>query len=306
MKLTVWLLRHAQTALGALGTVTRNPVSSWLTIGVIGIALALPAALNLLVQQGRLLAGDVEASRDFAVYLTPGTGLDRARALRDELRGRPGVAEVRLITADEAAAELRREPGFAGALDALGDNPLPHTLVVRPDAAAEATAVAGLAAGIRASAGVDAVRLDTDWLERLTAILAFVRRVVLVAGGLLALTVLFVVGNTIRLDIQNRAAEIEVAKLLGATDAFVRRPFLYLGFWYGLAGGLLALLLLGLTLLALSGPAGRLLALYGAGTPFVGADFATGAGVLLGGTLAGWLGAWIAVGRHIADIEPTV
>lgn len=302
----VWLLRHLQTALGALGTLTRNPLSSLLTIGVIGIALALPAALNLLVQQGRLLAGDVESSRDFTVYLAPGTPAERTRALRDELRARGDIAGVRLITAAEAAAELRREPGLAEALAALAENPLPDTLVVRPAADATTDAVADLAAELRRSPGVDQVRLDADWLERLAAILALVRRVVLLAGGLLGLTVLFVVGNTIRLDIRTRAAEIEVAKLLGATDAFVRRPFLYLGFWYGLAGGVLALGLLGLAVLALAGPVTRLLALYGGGVPFVGADLATAAGVLGGGILAGWAGAWLAVARHIADIEPQV
>jgi cell division transport system permease protein len=153
---------------------------------------------------------------------------------------------------------------------------------------------------------VDQVRVDAGWIERLTAILGFVRRMVVVAAVLLGCTVLFVVGNTIRLDIRSRAQEIEVAKLLGATDAFVRRPFLYLGFWYGLAGGLLALLLLGVTLLALRSPARELLALYGGATAFVGVDGSTVAGVLLGGIIAGWAGAWIAVGRHIADIEPQV
>lgn len=306
MSVKVWLLRHAQNAVGALGTLTRNPVASALTIGVIGIALALPAALNLLVQQGRLLAGDVEATRDFSVYLEPGASLDRARSLRDELRATAGVASVRLITADEALATLRAEPGFAAAVDRLAANPLPHTLVVRPEAATADPAVGQLAARLREAPGVDQVRLDADWLERLTAILAFIRRSVWIAGVLLGCTVLFVVGNTIRLDIQGRAQEIEVAKLLGATDAFVRRPFLYLGLWYGLTGGLLALLLLALTWLALAGPAARLLALYGGGAPVVGLDVATAAGVLLGGIVAGWGGAWLAVGRHIADIEPKV
>jgi cell division transport system permease protein len=304
--LRVWFLRHLQTALGALGTVTRNPVASTLTIGVIGIALALPAALNLLVQQGRLLAGDVDATRDFSVYLLPGTAEARARELADGIRDRAGIASVRLITADQALARLRSEPGFAEAVDRLASNPLPHTLVVRPAAEVTRSKVEQLADDLTDLKEVDQVRVDSGWIERLTAILGFVRRMVLVAAVLLGCTVLFVVGNTIRLDIRSRAQEIEVAKLLGATDAFVRRPFLYLGFWYGLAGGLLALLLLGLTLLALRGPARELLALYGGATAFVGVDGGTAAGVLLGGIIAGWAGAWIAVGRHIADIEPQV
>jgi cell division transport system permease protein len=306
MSVGSWLARHAQNAVGSLGTLTRNPVASALTIAVIGIALALPAALNVIVRQGRLLTGDVEATRDFSVYLAPGTGVERAGELARAVRSRPGVADVRLVTADEAAAELRAEPGFAEALATLATNPLPHTLVVRPAPDATAADVEALAAGLGREPGVDLVRVDTGWLERLATILDLVRRVVLAAGALLGLTVLFVVGNTIRLDIQNRAQEIEVAKLLGATDAFVRRPFLYLGFWYGLAGGVLALLLLGVTLAALAGPVARLLALYGASAGLGGIGLETAAGVLLGGIAAGWGGAWLAVGRHIAAIQPKV
>lgn len=306
MRLASWLTRHAQTAVGGLGTISRNPGASALTIAVIGIALALPAALNLLVQQGRLLAGDVEATRDFSVYLSPAVAVEQAMALRETVQGRPGVAAVRLVTADDAAAELRQEPGFAEALATLASNPLPHTLVVRPAPDATPEAVELLAAGLRREPGVDLVRIDTGWIERLTAILDLVRRIVLVAGALLGMTVLFVVGNTIRLDIQNRAQEIEVAKLLGATDGFVRRPFLYLGFWYGLAGALLALLLLGLTLAAIAGPVARLLDLYGAGARLGWPGLDTVAGVLLGGILAGWGGAWLAVGRHISAIQPKI
>jgi cell division transport system permease protein len=178
--------------------------------------------------------------------------------------------------------------------------------VVRPAPDATPDTVATLAAGLGREPGVDLVRVDTGWIERLTAIVDLVRRIVLVAGALLGLTVLFVVGNTIRLDIQNRAQEIEVAKLLGATDGFVRRPFLYLGFWYGLAGALLALLLLALTLVAIAGPVGRLLDLYGAGTRLGGPGLDTVVGVLLSGSLAGWGGAWLAVGRHLSAIQPKV
>lgn len=304
MRPGAWLVRHAQNALGSLGTLSRNPVASTLTIAVIGIALALPAALNLLVARGQLLTGDVEATRDFSVYLAPGIDVARAEALATTLRQRDGIAGVRVITAEEAAAALRAEPGFAEALATLSTNPLPQTLVVRPVPAATAAEVEALAAALRGEAGVDLVRVDTGWLERLTAILDLVRRVVLAAGVLLGLTVLFVVGNTIRLDIQHRAQEIEVAKLLGATDGFVRRPFLYLGFWYGLAGGLVALLLMGITLAAVAGPVARLLALYGADARLGGLDARTVAGVLLSGVAAGWGGAWLAVGRHISAIQP--
>ena len=229
MSLSNWLTRHAQSAIGALGTLSRNPVATTLTVTVIGIALALPAALGVLVQSGRSLAGGFAEVRDFSVYLAPGVGLDRAEVLARELRTKAGVEGVRLIPADMAVAELGKDPGFAGALAALESNPLPHTLVVRPLATTDSETLKQLAAEVGKAPDVDLVKVDLQWVERLNAVLDFLRRLGLITGGLLIATVVIVVGNTIRLDIQNRSAEIEVAKLLGATDAFVRRPFLYLG-----------------------------------------------------------------------------
>jgi len=301
-----WLTRHAQNALGALGALTRNPVGTMLTVTVIGIALALPAAVGVLVQSGRSLAGGWADVRDFSVYLAPGVGLDRAETLARELRNKSGVESVRVIAADAAVAELSRDPGFAGALAALESNPLPHTLVVRPLAATDRAALEQLAAEVGKVPDVDLVKVDLQWVERLNAALDFLRRLGLITGALLIATVVIVVGNTIRLDIQNRSAEIEVAKLLGATDAFVRRPFLYLGLWYGILGGLVAMLILLVGLWALGGPVSRLAGLYGSSFELGGASAGTLLAVLAGGVLAGWGGAWTAVSRHLAAIQPQV
>jgi cell division transport system permease protein len=306
MSLGVWVTRHAQNAIGALGTLSRNPVATALTVTVIGIALALPAALGVLVQSGRSLAGGWADVRDFSVYLVPGVALDRAESLAGQLRSYPGVASVRLIPADAAAAELGKDPGFAGAMAALESNPLPHTLVVRPRKAVDDAALEALGAEVRKAPGVDLVKLDLKWVERLNAVLDFLRRLGLMIGGLLIAAVVIVVGNTIRLDIQNRSAEIEVAKLLGATDAFVRRPFLYLGLWYGVLGGLVAVLILLAGLWALGGPVTRLAGLYGSSFELGGASSSSVVAVLAGGILAGWGGAWMAVSRHLAAIQPKV
>jgi cell division transport system permease protein len=238
--------------------------------------------------------------------MAPGVGLDRAEALAGELRGTTGVETVRLIPADAAVAELSRDPGFAGALAALGSNPLPHTLVVRPLAATDRAALEQLAAEVGKAPGVDLVKVDLQWVERLNAVLDFLRRLGLITGGLLIATVVIVVGNTIRLDIQNRSAEIEVAKLLGATDAFVRRPFLYLGLWYGVLGGLTATLILLAGLWALGGPLSQLAGLYGSSFELGGTGAGSLLAVLAGGILAGWGGAWTAVSRHLAAIQPKV
>jgi len=301
-----WLTRHAQSALGALGALTRQPVGTALTVTVIGIALALPAALGVLVQSGRSLAGSWDDVRDFPVYLVPGTPFERAEALATEWRARADVAAVRLIPADEAARALGRDPGFAEAMTALPDNPLPHTLVVRPVDTLDRGRLEALGTELRGAPGVDLVELDLKWVQRLNALLDFLRRLGWLVGSLLVATVVIVVGNTIRLDIQNRSDEIEVTKLLGATDAFVRRPFLYLGLWYGALGGFLALLILVLGLWALGGPVRELAGLYGSSFALGGASPGSAFAVWAGGLLAGWGGAFLAVSRHLAAIQPRV
>ena len=300
------LTRHVQNALAALGQLSRQPVATLLTVGVIAIALALPASLQLLVQGGQRMAGSWADIRDFSVYLKPGTSLGVARDLARTLAEHKGVQETRVIEVDAALAEFGRDPAFGDALKALRQNPLPHTLVVRPDPEAAPAELDALKAELGARPEVDLVQLDTQWLARLAAILDVLRRGIWIAAVLLVAAVVFIVGNTIRLDIQNRRQEIEVSKLLGATDAFVRRPFLYIGFWYGALGGALALLLVVAGLLLLRGPLARLLQLYGTDFSGFGVTPGTALAVLGAGLVCGCAGAWLAVGRHLSAIEPRV
>jgi cell division transport system permease protein len=298
--------RHLQNALGALGQLSRQPIATAFTVAVIGIALALPASLHILVQAGQRLAGDWENIRDFSVYLKPGIELPVARELATSLEGRTGIIHVKLIPADEALADFQRDPAFGQALKVLKANPLPHTIVIRPAASAAPGQLDAIKSELSARAEVDMVQLDTQWLARLAAILDVVRRTVWIAAVLLVGAVVVIVGNTIRLDIQNRRQEIEVSKLLGATDAFVRRPFLYLGFWFGTLGGLVALLVVTAALLILSGPLNRVLSLYGSGFRGFGLPPATMGLVLSAGVIAGLAGAWAAVARQLSAIEPQV
>ncbi|MFQ5633734.1 MAG: permease-like cell division protein FtsX [Gammaproteobacteria bacterium] len=301
-----YFIRHAQNCVGALGEMSRRPLASSLTIIVIGISLAMPAALNVLVQNGRTIAGGLDGIRDFSVYLTPGTPSEQAARLRNQLDESSLVGTARLISAEDALIEFRDDPGFGGVLAALESNPLPHTIVVRPTEDATPKDLQELERSLTRRTDVDLVKLDTDWVRRLNAMLDLARRGVLIAATLLVGAVIVIIGNTIRLDIQNRRAQIEVAKLLGASDGFVRRPFLYTGFWYGLLGGCFALLLLGVSLWLLSGPIERLSELYGGAFRPSGADRNTLLSILLGGLLAGLGGAWSAVARHLAAIQPRV
>jgi len=305
-KLNTYFRMHAQNCIGALGAMTRQPLASSLTIAVIGIALAMPSALNVIVQNGRAVAGGWDNIRDFSVYLKPNTPVERARELRDQLDASPVVESARMITADDALLEFQDDPEFGELLTTLESNPLPHTIVVRPTEDVRPPDLQELASALARRSDVDLVKLDTDWVRRLNAMLDLVRRGVWIAGSMLLVAVIVIIGNTIRLDIQNRRAEIEVTKLLGGSDGFVRRPFLYTGFWYGLLGSCFALFLLAISLWLLSGPIERLAALYGSSFRPLGMDGGTVLAILGGGLLAGLGGAWSAVARHLAAIQPRV
>jgi cell division transport system permease protein len=206
----------------------------------------------------RVATGNWNEAFDLSVYMDKKAGAARVQSLAKQLRQRDDVGAVRVITADQALAEFRESSGFGKALDALTDNPLPDTLVVTPSLVAstpQGTDV--LKNAIAAMADVQAVQLDTEWVKRLHAMLDVLRRVVWLTGGLLGAGVVLIVGNTIRLDILNRRTEIEVMKLVGATDGFARRPFLYSGIWYGLGGGLMALILVAIAVAVLAKARGR-------------------------------------------------
>ena len=300
-----FLARHARLFIGSIGRLVRHPLATLMTVAVIAIALALPAALQLFVNNGRSLSGHWDDAIEISVYLEREVTAAQAEELARSLRGDEAISDVALITADTALEEFREHSGFGEALEALPDNPLPHLLVLLPAPGhSSADDIARLAERLQAELPADLVQVDTEWVGRFHAMLEIIRRAVALAAGLLAIGVVIIVGNTIRLDIQNRRDEIEVAKLIGATDGFIRGPFLYTGFWYGLLGGLLAFGLVALALLALEGPVRRLAGLYASGFRLEGLG-ATGAVALsLGGAALGWLGSWVSATRNMRRIEP--
>jgi cell division transport system permease protein len=300
-----WLERHTQTLVGSLGRLWTQPFATLLTILVIGIALALPACLHVLVQNVRAASGGWGNALDISVYMKTDATLEQAKQAQQRIEQRRDVEEVTLVEADAALAEFRKSSGFGEALDALKDNPLPHALVVRPaEEFRDPATVDGLTAELRKIDGVDIVQLDTAWVSRFNAILDVVRRVVLLAAGLFALGILVIVGNTIRLDIENRRDEIEVTKLVGGSDGFVRRPFLYNGVWYGLGGGLVAWLTVTVVIALLGEPVQRIAGLYGSSFQLHGLGLEGSAVLLAGGVVLGWLGSFIAATKEIRGIEP--
>ena len=305
-RLRSYFLRHAQNFFGALGGILKAPVGNFMTVAVIGIALALPAGLHVLVANGKALSGRWDSAVDVSVYLRDDVDIEAARKLARKIEAREDVATVDVISAESALEEFRQLSGFGPALDALTENPLPVVLVVSPDQEHRNTAaITSLGVALDALGETDIVQMDTEWVSRFHAILDIIRRAVLLAAAVLALGVIIIVGNTIRLDIQNRRDEIEVTKLVGASDAFIRRPFLYSGLWYGLLGGVFAVALVMVGLWLLSEPVGRVARLYGSQFRLIGLTVAETAGVAAGGALLGWLGSWLAASRHMRRIEPT-
>ena len=301
-----YFARHAQTLVGSLGRMVNQPFATLMTMGVIAMALALPLLLNLFLTNVHTATGNWSDAFDLSVYMDKKASANRVASVAKQVRQRGDVAAVRVITAEQALAEFRRESGFGEALDALNDNPLPDTLVVTPTLAASTPhGTNALKEAISAMADVHTVQLDTEWVKRLHAILDILRRVVLLTGGLLGAGVVIIVGNTIRLDILNRRAEIEVMKLVGASDGFARRPFLYSGVWYGLGGGLLALILVFVAAAVLAKPVDALARLYGSQFHLQGVQWKTA--ILVLGLAVGlaWSGSWLAATRHIRALDPT-
>ncbi len=275
-RVNAYFTHHLWVLVSSLGALWRTPLATLMTAAVIGIALALPTGLHVLLQNVQQLSMGWEGTAQMSLFLKPGVPEKRIQSLADKLRGWDGVAEVQYISREQALAEFRELSGFGGALDSLDENPLPAVLVLRPTAEATEPAQMELLLGkVQKLEPVDLAQLDMEWVRRLSGIIEVGKRGVLLLGSLLALAILLVVGNTIRLTILSRRQEIIVTKLIGATNTFIRRPFLYTGFWYGLMGAVLAWLLVAILLGLLSDPVSRLSFLYSSEFSLDGLDVET-------------------------------
>jgi cell division transport system permease protein len=297
--------RHLQAFLGSLGRLARNPLGTFLTLIVIALALALPLGLELLVANARIATGGFANAVDLSVYFKTDVPLAKAEQLAQSARARAGIARVELISSDAALAEFRAYSGFGAALGALTANPLPHVLHVHPAEDAEsAESLEALRRYFASWPEVDLVQIDAQWVTRFNAILEVLRRLLIIAAAILGAGVIAVIGNTIRLEILNRRGEIEVTKIVGGSNGFVRRPFLYAGILYGFGGALLAWAIAASAVAVLAAPVAALARTYGSRYALVGPT-AQELGILIaGGIILGWLGAWLSAARHLRSIEP--
>lgn len=304
-RLQAFLLHNAQVMIASLGRLYRTPVSTLMTASVIGIALALPAGLLVLLDNLQRVSTGWDGSATISVFLQQSVNAAAAEKLGQEFLSWPEIRDVRVIQRDAALEEFRARSGFDIALDALEENPLPAVLVIQPgDAHTEAGTARLLLDKLQMRSEVDMAQLDLQWVKRFTALMQLGKRGVLIVGALLGLAVLLIVGNTIRLDIQNRKAEIVVTKLIGGTDAFIRRPFLHTGLWYGLLGAVLAWLLVELSFWLVETPVATLAGLYDSLFLLQTLTINQFANLLVMGGTLGLAGSWLAVGRHLGTIEP--
>ncbi len=304
-RLKVYLLTHLHVIVFSLGRMARNPLSSIMTTGVIAISIALPTGLYTSLDNLREVSGNWERAAQLSLFLKNDVSDEQARHLADNIRARPDVEKVELILKDQALEEFRRTSGFGDALNALQENPLPSVISVHPKNGISQASIRLQAETLGNIDDVEMSQLDMEWLERLFAMMDIVQRVIIIITILLALGVLLAIGNTIRLDIENRRDEIIVSKLIGATNSFIRRPFLYSGIWFGLLGGGVAWLTVAVGMNVLNPTVQHLTHLYQSGYQLQGLGFSGGMTLLAFSALLGWLGSWLAVGRHLRAIEPS-
>jgi cell division transport system permease protein len=303
--ITSYGARHVQAFLGALGRLARNPFATLLTLIVIALALVLPLGLEIFVTNVRIATGGFANAVDLSVYFKTDVALARAEQLAKSAREHAGIAQIDVISADAALAQFRAYSGFGAALGVLSMNPLPHVLHVHPRSDAESAAsLEALRRFFTAWPEVDLVQIDAQWVTRFNAILEVLRRLLIIAAAILGAGVIAVIGNTIRLEIQNRRGEIEVIKIVGGSNGFVRRPFLYAGILYGLGGALLAWAIAAGAIGVLADPVATLARTYGSRYVLVGPSAQELLILVAGGVILGWLGAWLSATRHLRSIEP--
>ncbi|HET9031639.1 MAG TPA: permease-like cell division protein FtsX [Dokdonella sp.] len=300
---SAWTRQHRQSFQASLRRLLIRPWSTALTVLVMGIALALPLLLFVMLDNARSLSGGLREARDFTVFLKTSQSIEAAQKFSEELGKRADVAATSLRTPEQGLTEFRQLSGFSEALDVLEDNPLPSVIVVTPQRL-ESTLEPPLLAELRSDPRVDMVQYDAEWRKRLSAILGFGERAMLSLTVLLGLATLLVVGNTVRMDIQTRGEEIAVVQLMGASDGFVRRPFLYAGLWYGVLGGILAVLAVGIVELVVRAPLLDLMASYQNRFSLHGFGWCVAMMVISASALLGWLGAWIVSTRHLFAGRP--
>ncbi len=304
-KFDAWSAHHSNSAVESLLRMFETPLQSLMTWLVIAIAIALPAALFVVFSNLQQIGQTWQDSSQVSVFLKKNVNATQAQDLRGQLAQRPDILQASYISPEQALAEFKQGSGLGELAGHLDENPLPGVILITPKMTDNTPAsLADLQQALTANPLVADVRLDMQWVKRLNQFIALAERFVTALAGLLALGVLLVIGNTIRMAIENRRDEILVVKLVGGTDAYVRRPFLYTGLWFGVGGGVVAAILLTAGFWWLAAPVAQLADLYQSSFRLQGLGFIESLQLILLAGVTGLVGAWIAVARHLYQIQP--
>ncbi|MFA6971466.1 MAG: permease-like cell division protein FtsX [Gallionella sp.] len=297
------LTRQLDVARSALRRMFTSPLAGFLNILVIGISLSLPAGMYVLLQNAQGLVAQLSGSPQISLFLTMDATPDDVARIRKQLNQHEQISNIEFISRTEALNTLGQGTGLDDVIAGLESNPLPDAFVITPKTN-DARSLEALRNELQQTPGVDLAQLDSAWAYKLEAILDFARIAVLVLASLLSLGLIAITFNTIRLQILTQRDEIQVAKLIGATNAFIRRPFLYFGAVQGLLGGIAAWLIITLSLLLLKQPLATLSQLYASEFTLQPLPLSDSLSLLLFSVYLGWLGAWLSVARHLSQIEP--
>ena len=301
------ITHHKEAIRFSLARLWQSPLSTWITLAAIAIALSLPSSLYLLLENLKTLTDDKREVPTISLFLKQDISEQQARDRGELLEEMREVDKVVFVPREQALNDFKQITGFAEAIKTLDENPLPHVLVVTPHLKLIGDTgfkMESLAKKLENFPEIDIAQMDIEWVKRLRGILNITERAILLISILLALTVLLVIGNTIKLNIENRKEEIEVSKLIGATTSYIRRPFLYSGIWYGLFGGVISLVFVHLAILFLVSPVNELARLYGSNFSINGLGLDVTFYILFFSSLLGLVGAWIAVSSHLRNTNP--
>ena len=301
----IWLTQNAHAFFFSLGQYIKNPINNILTTVVIGISLAFPAGFYVFLNNIQILSKDWDNVIEINIFLDTKISSEQAHIFTERMSARADIAEVILVSKDEALSEYKKLSGFSDVLNVLDDNPFPNVVLIKPvfNDINESKAK-DLVNELKAMHEIESVQYDNKWLKRLVHIIDIVKLVIFILSVLLAIAVLLIIGNTIRLSIYSRRHEIEIKKLFGGTDSFIQRPFLYSGLWYGVFGSAIAWVLVTTSLKILSEPIKNLSELYANNFQLIGLGYMHTSYLFSIGILLGVFGSWLSVKRHLYSIEP--
>jgi cell division transport system permease protein len=304
-KLNAYRDLHAHALFSSLGRLVASPFTSIMTIAVLAIAISLASGFHILVVNLQQLTGNLETSNQISLFLRDDVSDAHANKLADSIRQNASVQDVKLITRAQALAEFQTFSGFGAAINVLEKNPLPIVLQVLPKNSLEdKEGLESLLKNFQQSPEVDIAQMDLQWVERLQSILAVARLFATLLNVMLGGAVLFIIGNTIRLELHNRRNEVVIAKLVGATNSFIRRPFLYTGFWIGFISGVSAWFIVTTLMLILRQPVEKLSGLYEGGFHLLFLSFTETLALIGVSSVLGVLGSWTVLIFQLKHTKP--